>query len=194
MHLCRPISATVQPHILTTLPASTPVFSPQTRDDLKFAFAECLKRWSLQGDCYKSPYGLIRAWDVFLVADMNKMFYGALEFQGDISNWDVSRVTDMEYIFWGAISFNGDISKWDVSRVTSMTGAFFGTTFNGDISKWDVSSVTDMSFMFYGAALFNGAVSEWDVSNDFAFWNIPFILVTLETSHSETAPLNNAAP
>ena len=143
----------------------TAVFSPKTREELKSAVDECLKRWSRQGDCSKSPYEPIGTWDVSHVTDMNKMFYGALEFHGDISKWDVSRVTDMAYMFWGAISFNSGISKWDVSRVTSMTGAFFSTAFNGDISKWYVSRVTEMSFMFYGATLFNSDISKWDVSS-----------------------------
>ena len=149
----------------TCLLPSTAVFSPVTRKELKSAVITCLKRWSPQGDCSKSPYGPIAMWDVSRVTDMTQMFYGSLEFGGDISNWDVSRVTNMRYIFWGAMSFNGDISKWDVSSVTSMAGAFFITPFNGDISKWDVSSVTDMSFMFYAAALFDGDISNWDVSS-----------------------------
>ena len=104
--------------------------------------------------------------DLSGVTDMNHMFRGADDFNGDLSSWDVSGVTYMESMFNGATSFNGDLSSWDVSNVISMSGMFYGAAaFNGNVSSWDVSNVTSMSGMFYGAAAFNGNVSSWDVSN-----------------------------
>ena len=104
--------------------------------------------------------------DLSGVTDMNRMFYSASSFNGDLSSWDVSSVTDMSNMFLGASSFNGDLSSWDVSSVTNMYSMFSGTSsFNGNISSWDVSSVTDMYSMFSGASSFNGGLSSWDVSS-----------------------------
>ena len=47
---------------------------------------------------------------------MQRMFFGAKEFNQDISNWDVSNVTNMSFMFADAISFNQDIGNWDVSK------------------------------------------------------------------------------
>ncbi len=94
---------------------------------------------------------------------MDAVFYGASNFNADISDWDVSSAINMLYMFYGANSFNGDISNWDVSNVTTMAGMFYGaSSFNGDISSWDVSNVTNMNNMFYGATLFNQDLSSWD--------------------------------
>ena len=41
-----------------------------------------------------------------------------------IAEWDVSRVEDMEDMFYGASQFNADLSKWDTSRVTTMYKMF----------------------------------------------------------------------
>ena len=104
--------------------------------------------------------------DLSGVTDMNRMFYGASFFNGDLSSWDVSSVTDMSSVFPGASSFNGDLSSWDVSSVTDMYSMFSGaSSFNGDLSSWDVSSVADMYSMFSGASSFNGNISSWDVSS-----------------------------
>ena len=55
---------------------------------------------------------------------------------GHISDWETSQVTNMEKLFYGNIdwgargdanmqSFNGDLSRWDTSNVTSMYGIFW---------------------------------------------------------------------
>ena len=49
--------------------------------------------------------------DLSGVTDMNRMFYSASSFNGDLSSWDVSSVTDMSNMFLGASSFNGDLSS-----------------------------------------------------------------------------------
>ena len=102
--------------------------------------------------------------------DMNWMFFGASDFNGDISSWNVSAVTDMNRMFSGASDFNGDISNWNVSAVTGMNRMFSGASdFNGDISNWNVSAVTDMNRMFLGLLLpatsWNGDISSgWATS------------------------------
>ena len=104
--------------------------------------------------------------DLSGVTYMNRMFYSASSFNGDLSSWDVSSVTDMSNMFLGASSFNGDLSSWDVSSVTNMYSMFSGaSSFNGNISSWDVSSVIDMYSMFSGASSFNDNISFWDVSS-----------------------------
>src|SRR5690606_11647264 len=105
-------------------------------------------------------------WDVSHATDMSFMFYGATNFNQDISEWDTSSVKNMSYMFYRAEKFDGDISKWDTSSVKNMSYMFFeAKSFNGDISKWNTSSVTDMRCMFYGATNFNQDISEWDTSS-----------------------------
>ncbi|WP_233742570.1 DUF285 domain-containing protein [Mycoplasmopsis agalactiae] len=41
-----------------------------------------------------------------------------------IENWDTKNVTDMSGVFWGAKNFNGNISKWDTSNVETMSSMF----------------------------------------------------------------------
>ncbi|ENL7070958.1 BspA family leucine-rich repeat surface protein, partial [Campylobacter coli] len=33
---------------------------------------------------------------------------------GDLSKWDVSKVTNMDSMFKGCENFNGDLSKWGI--------------------------------------------------------------------------------
>lgn len=42
-------------------------------------------------------------WDVSSVTDMQRMFYWAIQFTGDLSQWEVSKVADRENMFFGAI-------------------------------------------------------------------------------------------
>ena len=110
--------------------------------------------------------GDLSNWDVSSVTDMSSMFELASAFNGDLSSWNVSSVTDMPFMFYAASSFNGDLSRWDVSSVTNMNRMFLqASSFNGDLSRWDVSSVDDMYSMFSGASDFNGDLSSWNVSS-----------------------------
>jgi len=110
--------------------------------------------------------GAIEFWDVSEVTDMNKLFMGFCDFNGDLSRWSVSSVTDMSYMFHSCKVFNSDISKWNVRSVTNMTWMFHDcNNFDSDISKWSVSSVTTMAWMFFNCYKFNRDISEWDVSS-----------------------------
>ena len=42
---------------------------------------------------------------------MEKMFYNAKNFNGDISKWDVNNVTSMEQMFFDAQKFNVNLSS-----------------------------------------------------------------------------------
>nr|WP_321412168.1 BspA family leucine-rich repeat surface protein [uncultured Allomuricauda sp.] len=97
------------------------------------------------------------------VTNIDGMFYGTLNFEGDLSDWDVSTITNMSYTF-DLSNFNGDISKWDTQNVTSMESMFRRSAFNGDISGWDTQNVTSMRTMFLGAS-FNGDLSGWNTEN-----------------------------
>ena len=107
----------------------------------------------------------VSGWDTSLVINMDSMFYDASSFNGDISSWNTSAVTNMDYMFYNASSFNQNISGWNTSSVESMVGMFTGATnFAQDISGWVMSSVTNMNFMFYNATTFNEDISSWDTS------------------------------
>lgn len=94
-------------------------------------------------------YGPISGWDVSAVTNMNSMFRGAVEFNGDLSGWDVSAVTQMRHMFHSASAFDGDLSLWDVRNVTSMYGMFHNANvFTGDLSNWKAIKVIDIDDMF----------------------------------------------
>ncbi|MEQ9404587.1 MAG: BspA family leucine-rich repeat surface protein [Cyclobacteriaceae bacterium] len=116
--------------------------------------------------CSNLVYNATDIPDLSNVTSMNRMFYSAQLFDGDIGNWDVSNVTDMSGMFGNATVFNQDIGGWDVSSVTKIDNMFFlATAFNQDISNWDVSSVTNMTGMFSQADAFDQDISNWNVGN-----------------------------
>ena len=49
-----------------------------------------------------------------------EMFYGASNFNQDISDWDKSTVSDMSYMFYNAHTFDQNLGNWNISNVTSM--------------------------------------------------------------------------
>jgi surface protein len=56
------------------------------------------------------------------------MFYGASEFNSNVTGWDTGRVTIMDKMFYRASAFNSDVNGWDIGRVTSMKQTFFNFT------------------------------------------------------------------
>ncbi|MEL1225981.1 MAG: BspA family leucine-rich repeat surface protein, partial [Candidatus Neomarinimicrobiota bacterium] len=84
----------------------------------------------------------------------------------DITSWDVSNVDNMEFMFSGCENFNGELNDWDVTSVQNMVGIFENAPlFNQDLSNWDVSNLIGMSSMFESATSFNQDLSNWDVSS-----------------------------
>ena len=110
-------------------------------------------------------YGTTDSPNLSGVTDMSRMFYGANNFNGDLSGWKTSGVTDMSGMFTGVVLFTSDLSGWDTASVTNMSGMFSNAfSFTGDLSGWDTASVTDMSWMFHHAISFNGDISGWDTA------------------------------
>lgn len=99
------------------------------------------------------------------VNSMQKTFYNARAFNGNLNAWDVSQVKDMTATFQNAEVFNGNLSEWNVGNVVSMKDMFNGAAAfeGGDLSQWMVDNVTDMSAMFKDAVLFNSDISGWEV-------------------------------
>ncbi|MDC6386883.1 BspA family leucine-rich repeat surface protein, partial [Muricauda sp. SK9] len=118
------------------------------------------------GYCSNMTYKATDVPNLSQVTNMNRMFYYATAFNGDIGGWDTSNVTDMTSMFYGATAFNGDIGGWDTSHVTNMSFMFvYAALFNQDISGWDTSSVTNMQSMFELATSFNQDINDWDTSS-----------------------------
>jgi len=114
---------------------------------------------------YRTPFNAdTTGWR--LPADAGRLMYQAGAFNhASALSWDTSGVTSMEGLFWGANDFNQDISGWDVSAVTTMKDMFRGfTSFNRDISGWDVSNVGTFDGMFYDARGFGFSLGGWPLS------------------------------
>jgi len=122
-------------------------------------------KYAFQG-CINLNQSAVDVPDLTIVQDMSFMFYGAVNFNGDLSNWDVSNVSNMRYMFYEALNFNSALNNWNVSNVLDMESMFSRcSTFDQDLDNWDVSFVTNMITMFAGATSFNGNISSWNVSN-----------------------------
>ncbi|MEL6305541.1 MAG: BspA family leucine-rich repeat surface protein, partial [Bacteroidota bacterium] len=98
------------------------------------------------------------------VTNMEHMFSGAVNFDGEINNWNTASVTTMDSMFWGTDKFNSDINSWDTGNVTSMSSMFQFSHFNQDISGWNTENVTDMSHMF-SFSYFNQDIGNWNIQN-----------------------------
>jgi len=125
---------------------------------------EAVKLWLEDESTARTKYGYIRLWDTSKVTDMSYMFYGASNFNEDISLWDMSNVTNMRYMFCYAMEFNKVIGNWNTSNVTDMSYMFQCTNFNQYIGGWDTSNVTNVSWMFLDAYNFNKDIGRWDTS------------------------------
>lgn len=129
-------------------------------------FSHPFTRNELEALISASKTAQISAANTANITDMSDMFYGALEFNQNISSWDTSSVTNMGSMFYGASNFNQSISAWNTSSVTDMSYMFQGASaFNQNVSVWNTSSVTNMSTMFAGAKVFNQNLSAWDTSS-----------------------------
>ena len=114
---------------------------------------------------YRTPFNAdTTGWR--LPADAGRLMHQAGAFNhASALTWDTAGVTSMEALFWGANDFNQDITGWDVSAVTTMKDMFRGfTSFNRDISVWDVSNVSIFDGMFYDARGFGFSLGGWPLS------------------------------
>ncbi|UUM25854.1 BspA family leucine-rich repeat surface protein [Mycoplasmopsis agalactiae] len=110
----------------------------------------------------------IENWDTKNVTDMSGVFWGAKNFNGNISKWDTSNVETMSSMFNDASKFDRNLSDWKTSNVTNMQSMFTDAKAFNNGSKslnWDVSKVKDMKFMFFGAEKFNQDISNWNVKS-----------------------------
>ena len=92
---------------------------PQTKKALETMIVEYCKG--------KKSYGEPNTWNVTLVTDMSKLFFGMEKFNAPIDQWNTKEVTNMKGMFAGASSFNQPITM-DTSQVTNMNNMFFGAT------------------------------------------------------------------
>jgi surface protein len=108
----------------------------------------------------------ISNWDVSNITDMSKMFQSAYNFNQPLNSWDVSNVTDMTYMFAAAANFNQPLDNWDVSSMSIIFAMFnAASSFNQPIGNWDVSNITDFRAAFSGASAFNQSLNSWDISS-----------------------------
>ncbi|QVK02979.1 BspA family leucine-rich repeat surface protein [Mycoplasma mycoides] len=63
----------------------------------------------------------IENWDTSKIKNMYQTFYGAKNFNGDISKWKTDQVEDMNYMFYDANAFTRDLSGWKVPKSFSPT-------------------------------------------------------------------------
>ena len=77
---------------------------------------------------------------------MYSMFRDATSFNQDLP-WAAPFLLDMTNMFYGATNFNGDLSLFDTSSVVAMQGTFRGISYNRNISNWNVENVFTMSSM-----------------------------------------------
>jgi len=110
--------------------------------------------------------GNLSGWNVSTIYNMNGAFYACALFNSDISGWNVSNVADMYQTFYGCSSFNNNISGWMFTSLLNLHSTFgWCTSFNQPIGAWDVSQMVDMSNAFYNCSSFDQDLSAWDVSS-----------------------------
>ena len=138
----------------------------------------------------------IEQWGAIEWDTMNSAFRGASNMMYNADDApDLSGVTDMDSMFRGASDFNGNISSWNVSSVENMANMFRdASSFNGNLSGWDVSSVENMATMFDFATSFDQNLGNWYVtldSNTIAGTAIPGVVGTIS---AQNQPLKDHSP
>jgi hypothetical protein len=106
------------------------------------------------------------------------MFWGATNFDDNLSNWDMSQLINATNMFFNASSFNngGDsgINNWDVSALQIATGMFRNAiSFVQPINNWVVINLTTASFFMVGKSTANYPASQLDdIFNSWSFWSV----------------------
>ncbi|WFQ92034.1 BspA family leucine-rich repeat surface protein [Mycoplasma feriruminatoris] len=75
-------------------------------------------------------------WDTTNVKNMYQTFFGAKNFNQDISNWNTDNVDNMSYMFAYAGSFNKDLSKWKATKSPFPTGFANESGFKDNKKLW----------------------------------------------------------
>jgi hypothetical protein len=120
----------------------------------------------------------INLWDTSLIQATNLMFWGATNFDDNLSNWDMSQLINATNMFFNASSFNngGDsgINNWDVSALQIATGMFRNAiSFVQPINNWVVINLTTASFFMVGKSTANYPASQLDdIFNSWSFWSV----------------------
>ena len=109
--------------------------------------------------------------------------------------WDTSEVIDMRYAFFGAKNFNANISTWQTDLCLSFDRTFFNAeSFNQNVSTkevikdgstyiaWNTKHVESMYSTFYGAHAFN--------NNDQEFYWSTFAVKTFESMFRDATSFN----
>jgi hypothetical protein len=98
----------------------------------------------------------------YVLKNVDSMFEGTDNFNGDISSWDMTAVENASSMFKNTKVFNQNVNslfKKDDSisyKVTNISSMFENAeNFNKTLWNWDASSVEDASAMFKGAKVFN---------------------------------------
>ena len=87
---------------------------------------------------------------------MQKTFYKAAAFNGDISAWITSSITNMGFTFSGASSFSGTgVDLWNVNKVTIMSNIFDGTTALTSCNKRKIADAWKSIQSFVGTSYDN---------------------------------------
>ena len=105
-------------------------------------------------------------WDLSNVVQVNSMFAGSMNFNGNITTWDVGSITNFQDMFLNAQAFNQDINGWNIGERTTeninMTSMFRNAySFDQDLGDWDISSVNGVRWMFNNSGV---SVANYDAT------------------------------
>lgn len=78
---------------------------------------------------------------------MKEMFHETY-FNQSIGNWNVQNVANMNYMFYEALQFNRNIYNWNVQNVMHMCAVFTCHEENNDFTCWCVNPNVDMKDFF----------------------------------------------
>ena len=108
------------------------------------------------------------------VTNTSSMFYGATNFNCDLSNWDVSNIEQMESMFAYASGFNQDLSSWDVSNVANFNNIFLGMAlstenYSNTLAGWSQLNLQRDVHFVGGFSQYDsiGAAAKQKMINDF---------------------------
>ncbi|WP_434324458.1 BspA family leucine-rich repeat surface protein [Mycoplasma capricolum] len=78
----------------------------------------------------------IETWDTSNIKNMYQTFFGAENFNGNITQWKTDKVENMGYMFAYTKSFNKDLSSWNVTKTPFQTNFAYSSSFEGKKQLW----------------------------------------------------------